>query len=162
MTKMYIVGNPNSGKTTLFNSITKSSEHVGNWHGVTVDKTSKCIQFSNAQYELIDLPGIYSLNAYSLEEQVSVDEIYSNQAQNILYLLDANNFNRGMLLAINLLMLGKNIKILINNYEKFHLQGQCLHAKFIEFVHPITGETISLDSEIPEYMKDVIEKLRNE
>ena len=46
--------------------------------------------------------------------------------------------------------------------EKFHLQGQCLHAKFIEFVHPITGETISLDSEIPEYMKDVIEKLRNE
>ena len=77
MHKIHIVGNPNSGKTTLFNSITKSSEHVGNWHGVTVDKKSKIVKFNSCEYELIDLPGIYSLNAYSLEEQISIDEINS-------------------------------------------------------------------------------------
>ena len=123
MDKVYIVGNPNSGKTTLFNRITKSSEHVGNWHGVTVDKKSKIIKFKSNEYELVDLPGIYSLNAFSLEEQVGVDEINLLQDGKILYLLDANNFKRGMLLALTLLTKNKNIKILINNYASF--QKKC-------------------------------------
>ncbi|MBQ8762062.1 MAG: 50S ribosome-binding GTPase, partial [Clostridia bacterium] len=119
MSKIHIVGNPNSGKTTLFNSITKSSEHVGNWHGVTVDKVSKLIKFKDKNYELIDLPGLYSFNAFSLEEQISIDEINSSDCKNILYLLDANNFKRGLLLALTLLINNKNIKILINNYKNF-------------------------------------------
>ena len=94
MCKVYIVGNPNSGKTTLFNSLTKSSEHVGNWHGVTVDKKSKCIEFESSKYEIVDLPGIYSLNAFSMEEQVSIDAINLSSDNKILYLLDANNFIR--------------------------------------------------------------------
>ena len=136
MTKIYIVGNPNSGKTTLFNRITKSSEHVGNWHGVTVDKTSKLIKFENDEYELVDLPGIYSLNAFSLEEQVSIDEINLNTNCPILYLLDANNFRRGMLLAIQLLIKYKNIKILINNYDIFKRNGGQID---IEYLHKILG-----------------------
>lgn len=134
MTKLHIVGNPNSGKTTLFNSITKSSEHVGNWHGVTVDKKSKIIKFKDSEYELIDLPGIYSLNAYSLEEQVSIDEINSSSCEQILYLLDANNFKRGMLLALNLLISGKNVKILINNYKSFKKCGGSIDTKYLQKV----------------------------
>ena len=123
MRKVYIVGNPNSGKTTLFNSLTKSSEHTGNWHGVTVEKASKIIKFDSCEYEIVDLPGIYSLNPFSLEEKVSVDEINLSKDDQFLYLVDANNFKRSMLLAINLLMLNKNVKILINNYKKFSKSG---------------------------------------
>lgn len=131
MYKVYIVGNPNSGKTTLFNSITKSSEHTGNWHGVTVEKTSKIIKFESNEYEIIDLPGIYSLNPFSMEENVSVDEINSIENDKILYLLDANNFKRSMLLALNLLMLNKNIKILINNYNKFSKSGGQIDTQYL-------------------------------
>jgi len=134
MTKIHIVGNPNSGKTTLYNSITHSSEHVGNWHGVTVDKISKLIKFKDNTYELIDLPGIYSLNAFSFEEEVSINEIKSNNCTNILYLIDANNFKRSMLLALNLLLENKNIKILINNYKKFEKSGGNIDTNYLQTV----------------------------
>lgn len=122
MNRILIVGNANSGKTTLFNSITKSNEHVGNWHGVTVDEKSKNIRYMGNEFCIVDLPGIYSLNAFSLEEQISIDNIL-NTNDKILYLLDANNFRRGLFLAINLLLKNKNIKILINNYSLFSKNG---------------------------------------
>lgn len=134
MSKIHIVGNPNSGKTTLFNSITKSSEHVGNWHGVTVDKVSKLIKFKDKNYELIDLPGLYSFNAFSLEEQISIDEINSSDCKNILYLLDANNFKRGLLLALTLLINNKNIKILINNYKNFTKNNAKIDVRYLKKV----------------------------
>ena len=60
MKEVLLVGNPNSGKTTLFNSLTKSSEHVGNWHGVTVEEKKKVFKVENEDYLLVDTPGIYS------------------------------------------------------------------------------------------------------
>ncbi len=134
MCKLYIVGNPNSGKTTLFNSLTRSNEHVGNWHGVTVNKKSKLIKFKQVEYELVDLPGIYSLNAFSLEEQVSIDAINLKDGHKILYLLDANNFKRSMLLALILLAKGENIKILINNYKSFQKQGGQIDIKYLNTI----------------------------
>ena len=133
MCRLYIVGNPNSGKTTLFNNLTKSAEHVGNWHGVTVDKKSKIVKLDGAQYEIVDLPGLYSMNAFSLEEQVSINAINDMRVDDkILYLVDANNFKRSMLLAINLLMLNKNIKILINNYQTFQKNGGEIDAQYLQ------------------------------
>lgn len=140
MNKIYIVGNPNSGKTTLFNSLTKSSEHVGNWHGVTVDMASKIIKFDDTEYEIVDLPGTYSLNAFSMEEQVTIDQIICND-EKILYLIDINNFNRSMLLALNLLIKNKNIKILINNHKKFENNDEILD---IEYLKKILGCEIEL------------------
>lgn len=152
MHKVHIVGNPNSGKTTLFNSLTKSSEHIGNWHGVTVDKASKIIDFNSKNikyenrnqdkiYEIVDLPGLYSLNAFSLEEKISINEIMSSECKNILYLIDANNFKRSMLLALNLLIIGKNIKILINNYKFFEKNGGKID---IEYLNKILGCEIEI------------------
>lgn len=125
------MGNPNSGKTTLFNSLTKSNEHVGNWHGVTVDEKSKNIKFQTGEYQIVDLPGIYSLNAFSLEEQVSIDNVLNTDGQ-ILYLLDANNFKRNLFLAIELLRENKNIKILINNYKYFQKNGGEINLKKLQ------------------------------
>lgn len=131
MNRILIVGNANSGKTTLFNSITKSNEHVGNWHGVTVDEKSKIIKFNNTEYEIVDLPGIYSLSPFSMEEQVSVNNIL-NTDDSILYLLDANNFDRSLFLAIELLALNKNVKILINNYNFFEKRGGKIDDKKLQ------------------------------
>ena len=76
--QILLVGNPNTGKTTFFNNLTKSDEHVGNWHGVTVEEKSKVVDFKNKRIEIVDLPGIYSLKALSEEEQVAIDFINKN------------------------------------------------------------------------------------
>ena len=83
MHKVLLVGNPNAGKTTLFNLLTQSDEHVGNWHGVTVDAKSKNVDFGVDKVQVVDTPGIYSLKAMSLEEEVSIREILQNNQQNI-------------------------------------------------------------------------------
>ena len=68
-----LVGNPNTGKTTLFNSLTKSFEKVSNWHGVTVCVKQKQVVLNNKRFNIVDLPGIYSLQGYSNEERIAVE-----------------------------------------------------------------------------------------
>ena len=70
-----LVGNPNSGKTTLFNTLTGANQHVGNWPGVTVEKKEGSFKFNDIQYNVVDLPGTYSLGAYSEDEVVARDYI---------------------------------------------------------------------------------------
>ena len=78
MKNIILIGNPNTGKTTLFNLLTKSFEHTGNWHGVTIDYKQKQFEYAGKDFCLVDLPGIYSLTPNSFEEQVSVDYIHQN------------------------------------------------------------------------------------
>lgn len=76
MNEILLVGNPNAGKTTLFNSLTRSTEHVGNWHGVTVENKEKSFVFQGKEFSIVDTPGIYSLCPLSFEEKVAVDTIF--------------------------------------------------------------------------------------
>ena len=78
MIKVNLVGNPNTGKTTLFNLLTGAHEHVGNWHGVTVEEKVSRYKFKNEEIELCDLPGLYSLTPLSYEEEVAADFILKN------------------------------------------------------------------------------------
>ena len=75
MREILIAGNPNVGKSTLFNSITKSNEHTGNFHGVTVEEKSKIIKFNNEEIKFVDLPGLYSLNTFTQEEEISKNNL---------------------------------------------------------------------------------------
>lgn len=123
MEQIFIVGNPNTGKSTLFNNLTKSDEHTGNWHGVTVEGKSKKINFFGADYEVVDLPGLYSLNTYSYEEQVAKDWLLKNQNAKILYIVDANTLERNLYLFMQLKKYNFQIKIVINNFNYFKKKG---------------------------------------
>ncbi len=131
MRRILIVGNPNVGKSTLFNSITKSSEHTGNFHGVTVDTKSKKVLFEGDRYEFIDLPGMYSMNSYSDEEKISRDFLLSNESDKLV-LLDANCFRKNMYLCIEMIELGIDFKLLINNYDYFSKHGNKLNFEKLQ------------------------------
>src|SRR5574344_887089 len=110
-----LVGNPNVGKTTLFNTIANAEEHVGNWHGVTVEYKEKKLKSKMGEhFVLTDLPGTYSLTAFSFEEAVTRDYVLKHKNCNIINICDANNLERNLLLSLELIELGLNPIICIN------------------------------------------------
>lgn len=111
--KLALVGNPNTGKTTLFNSITSSNEHIGNWHGVTVELKEKVTKIRGRELTVADLPGLYSLSAYSYEEEIARDYIYKND-MHIVNICDANNLTRNLYLTLQLMELGHKPLLFLN------------------------------------------------
>ena len=153
MHKVLLIGNPNVGKSTLFNSLTKSHEHTGNFHGVTVEEKRKRITFDGEEYEFVDLPGLYSLNTFSFEEEVSKNIILKEQNSTKILLVDANSLKRNLYLAVQMSELNLNYKILINNYDYFlHHGGKIdekkLQQKFGVKVEIINAKKIKLNKEL--------------
>ena len=100
-----LVGNQNCGKTTLFNQLTGSNQHVGNFPGVTIEhKIGQIIGWKN--YDLVDLPGIYSIRPYSGEEKVSRDFIIERKPDAIINIVDATNIERNLYLTLQLIEMG--------------------------------------------------------
>lgn len=112
--KVILAGNPNTGKTTLFNTLTHSFEHASNWHGVTVDVKSKQYKYSGKEYEVCDLPGLYSLDAYSKEEKIAAEYIEKNKDSVVVCILDANNLRRNLFLALELKEKTPNLILAVN------------------------------------------------
>jgi ferrous iron transport protein B len=111
--KIALVGNPNSGKTTLFNSLTGNNQHIGNWPGVTVEKKEGILR-SNKDITIIDLPGIYSLSPYSLEEVISRDYILKENPDVIINIVDGSNLERNLYLTTQIIETGVPVVIAIN------------------------------------------------
>ena len=128
MREILLIGNPNVGKSTLFNRLTKSSEHTGNFHGVTVKEKSKIVKTKTDEYKFVDLPGIYSLSVFSNEEEVSKDKILFKNVERIL-IVDANTIKRNLYLALELSELNLPFKIVINNYGYFLKRGNKLDVE---------------------------------
>ena len=120
--KIALAGNPNSGKTTLFNGLTGSNQYVGNWPGVTVEKKEGKLK-GNKQVEIIDLPGIYSLSPYSLEEVVSREYLIKERPDAILNIVDGSNLERNLYLTTQLLELGIPVVVAINMIDVVNKQG---------------------------------------
>ena len=109
-----IAGNPNCGKTTLFNSLTGSKQRVGNWPGVTVDRKTGSYRFAGNTFEVVDTPGIYSLTASSLDEQVTQDFLVSREADVIVNIIDASNIERNLYLTSQILEMGVPVVVALN------------------------------------------------
>ena len=101
-----IAGNPNSGKTTLFNALTGTRQRVGNWPGVMVEKKTGNCKVEDRELELVDLPGVYSFSASSEDEIIARDFLVSGNAELVLNIVDATSLERGLLLTLQLLGMG--------------------------------------------------------
>ncbi|WP_084022374.1 Fe(2+) transporter permease subunit FeoB [Chlorobaculum limnaeum] len=118
-----VVGNPNCGKTTLFNALTGLNQRVGNWPGVTVEKKSGRFRYEGQEYELIDLPGIYSLSSLSQDEEVARNYILSDEAGLYVNIVDASNPDRNLYLTSRLLEMGVPVVVALNMIDSAQERG---------------------------------------
>ena len=117
------VGNPNCGKTTLFNAYTGANLKVANWPGVTVEKKEGRFQYHDHEYKLVDLPGTYSLTSYTMEEQVSRQYILSDDVDVIIDVADASALERNLYLTLQLIELGKPVILALNMMDIVEKRG---------------------------------------
>ena len=109
-----LAGNPNSGKTTVFNNLTGARQHVGNWPGVTVEKREGSCKFKGYNIKVVDLPGVYSLTAYSLDEVIARDYVVDAKPDVVVDVVDASNLERNLYLVVQLLEMEAKLVIALN------------------------------------------------
>lgn len=130
--KVGLAGNPNSGKTTLFNNLTGMTAHVGNWPGVTVDrKEGEYRKLSNV-IQIIDLPGIYSLSPYSPEEKIARDYLVSGEVDCVINIVDATNIERNLYLTTQLLELDVPVVVALNMIDVVKKKNLNINAEALE------------------------------
>lgn len=131
-----LAGNPNAGKTSLFNAITGSKQHVGNWPGVTVEKKVGEVTHEGINIEIVDLPGTYSMNAFSLDEVVARDYIIEEKPDVVVHIVDASNIERNLYLTTQLMELGSRVVIALNMIDLAEKRGDHIDiqrmAEFLE------------------------------
>ena len=125
--RVALAGNPNSGKTTLFNALTGSNQYVGNWPGVTVEKKGGKLK-ADKSIEITDLPGIYSLSPYTLEEVVARNFLIQEKPDAILNIVDGSNLERNLYLTTQLLEMGVPVIVAVNMMDVVRKRGDEIHA----------------------------------
>ena len=116
-------GNPNSGKTTVFNNLTGAKQHVGNWPGVTVEKKEGNLSFKGYDIKVVDLPGVYSLTAYSLDEVIARNFVVDENPDVVVDIVDASNLERNLYLAVQLLEMGAKLVVALNMMDVAQSRG---------------------------------------
>ena len=109
-----IAGNPNSGKTTVFNNLTGARQHVGNWPGVTVERKEGSCSYQGYHIKVIDLPGVYSLTAYSPDEVIARNFIVEGKPDAVVDIVDASNLERNLYLTVQLIELEVKLVVALN------------------------------------------------
>jgi len=122
-TAIVLAGNPNSGKTTLFNELTGARQHVGNYPGVTVEKKQGTCRSDVGAFDIVDLPGTYSLTAYSMEEVVARDFLVNEKPSMIVDIVDASNLERNLYLAVQFMEMGAPVTIALNMMDVASKRG---------------------------------------
>lgn len=159
--KIALVGNPNCGKTTLFNRLTASTQYVGNWPGVTVEKKEGFLK-GNRDVKVVDLPGIYSLTPYTNEEIVSRNFLFYNKPDIILNIVSGINLERSLYLTLQLLETNIPVIVCITMMDKFKKNGgalnlnklaQYFNCRFVAFCNSSDEDNISIVNNIVQNFK---------
>lgn len=157
-----LVGNPNCGKSTVFNALTGGRQRVGNWPGVTVERKSGFFNYENTSVEVIDLPGIYSLTSVSadssIDERIACDYILKRQANLIVNILDASNLERSLYLTVQLLEMGVPVILALNMMDVARQKQIKIHvAQFAkEFNCPVVALEASKSKGIHDLKKVIV------
>ena len=144
--RVALAGNPNCGKTTLFNALTGSNQYVGNWPGVTVEKKEGTARLGDKTLTIVDLPGIYSLSPYSMEEIVARDFIIGEGPDAVIDIVDATNLERNLYLTVQLLELERPLVLALNFMDEVKARGDQIDVERLSKelgvpVVPITAKT---------------------
>lgn len=118
-----LAGNPNAGKSTIFNALTGSHQHVGNWPGKTVEKKEGSWRYKGCEFKVVDLPGTYSLAAYSLEEVIARDFIIDQKPDVVVVIVDSANLERNLYLVVQIIELGANVVVALNMSDIAEARG---------------------------------------
>jgi ferrous iron transport protein B len=121
--RVALAGNPNAGKSTIFNALTGSRQHVGNWPGKTVEKKEGKFKHGEYEVEIVDLPGTYSLTAYSPEEAIARDYILNEKPDLVVTVVDAANLERNLYLTVQVLELGVPVIVVLNMSDVANARG---------------------------------------
>ncbi len=153
--RIALAGNPNSGKTTLFNALTGSNQFVGNWPGVTVEKKEGKLK-DNKDVTIIDLPGIYSLSPYTLEEVVARNYLIEERPDAILNIVDGMNLERNLYLSTQLLELGIPVVMAVNMMDIVRKSGNQIHTQ--QLAETLGCEVVSISALKGDGMKEAAGK----
>lgn len=160
MKRFALAGNPNCGKTTLFNSLTGSTAHVGNWPGVTVDKRDGVYKKCAEPIAVIDLPGIYSLSPYTPEEVIARNYILDEKPDCVINIVDATNLERNLYLTTQLLEIDVPMVVALNMMDAVEKNGDKIDEKELEYRLGVPVVKISALKETG--LKELMEKAYNE
>lgn len=127
--RVALAGNPNTGKSTIFNALTGSNQHVGNWPGKTVAKKEGCYHENGMCVELIDLPGTYSLSAFSPDEEVTRDYIVQDKPDVVVNVVDVNNLERNLYLTMQILETGSPLILVLNMHDVAKRKGTAVDSQ---------------------------------
>ncbi len=142
--KIALAGNPNSGKTTIFNELTGARQHVGNWPGVTVEKKTGSAYYEGCSLQVVDLPGTYSLGAYSEDEIVARDFLTSDDYDLVLNIINSGNLERNLYFTVQLLEMGVDLIAVLNMADEAEKKGIIIdHGVLSEMLGVPVVETVA-------------------
>jgi len=158
-----LTGNPNTGKTTIFNALTGSSQRVGNWPGVTVERKEGRLRYGNEDLRIVDLPGIYSLSVSSIDEQVAAEFLLKDKPELAVVVADASNIERSLYLVIQLLEMNQNAVLAMNMSDMAQARGFTIDTKALEKLLgvPVIPTAAKKGDGIPDLKKTMVNSLKN-
>lgn len=142
------IGQPNVGKSTLFNYLTKSNQHTGNWTGKTVDLTTGTFILNDVLWEVVDLPGTYSLIGESEEEKITSNYVYKNDYDVAIVVIDATNLERSITLLLEVLEVTKNVILCLNLIDEAKKRNIVIHHEILREILNIPVILMSVKEEV--------------